>query len=276
MNVTEFLDHLVAELEENPSLRSYYRLLENPSRFHWRKAYLEQRLQFVERQLGTTPKTILDVGCGYGSTAIFACLNGHRVKGTTLEFYFEQIQRRRAYWEQFGDLSQLEVVYENLFDGAPEEGHYDHIIVQDTLHHLEPIDEACARLFTKLKPGGSLIVVEENGCHPFIRAKNFRTRGFKRVGEIWDERLGKMIPFGNENARGRTQWLRIIHDAGFEVFPDKTEFVRMLPPGFFKTGKGSDTIRTEQRLANRLGPLKDFLFFGINFMAVKPNPTRHE
>lgn len=275
MNVPEFLDHLVAELEVNPDLRSYYRLLEHPARFHWRKAYLEQRLQFVERQLGTQPKTLLDVGCGYGSTAIFACLNGHRVKGTTLEFYFEQIQRRRAYWERFGDLSGMEVVYENLFDGAPEPNTYDHIIVQDTLHHLEPIGEACARLFTKLKPGGSLIVVEENGCHPFIRAKNFATRGFNRVGEIWDERLGKMIPFGNENARGRTKWQRILRNAGFEV-AGETEVVRMLPPGCFSQDNYSKRIFTEQRLAQRAGLMRDFLFFGINFIAVKPIPSDHE
>ena len=269
MNVPEFLNHLVAELEVNPGLRSYYRLLENPSRFHWRKAYLEQRLLFVERQLGTTPKTILDVGCGYGSTAIFACLNGHRVKGTTLEFYFEQIQRRRAYWERFGDLSGMEVVYENLFDGPEEAGHYDHIIVQDTLHHLEPIGEACARLFTKLKPGGSLIVVEENGCHPFIRAKNFATRGFNRVGEIWDERLGKMIPFGNENARGLRKWTRILDKAGLRVDPASVEFVRMLPPFCFTAENYDHRIRSEQMLnQNRL--FAHYLFFGFNFVAVKP------
>lgn len=274
MNVPEFLDLLIRELEINPGLRQYYRLLEKPSRLLWRKAYLEQRLQFVDTRLEKQPKLILDVGCGYGSTAIFACLNGHRVKGTTLEFYFEQINRRRDYWSQFGDLSGLDIVYENLFDSTEVAERYDHVIVQDTLHHLEPIGEACHILYRNLKPGGSLIVVEENGNHPFIRAKNFATRGFNRVGEIYDERLGKMIPFGNENARSLRQWIHILRKAGFEVQRDQVEFVRLLPPFCYATDTYSKRIKMEQEMGKQPGLMQDFLFFGINFEALKPNPKK--
>jgi SAM-dependent methyltransferase len=271
MNVPEFIELLIAELDINPALRSYYRLLEKPSRRYWRQAYLEQRLQFIDNTLGRQPKNLLDVGCGYGTTAIFACLNGHRVKGTTLEFYFEQLRPRLEYWSQFGDLSKLEIAYENLFDNHGQPAGYDHIIVQDTLHHLEPIADACRILYDRVKPGGSLIVVEENGNHPYIRAKNFAIRGFNRVGEIYDERLGKMIPFGNENARSFRAWKGILTLAGFTVHD--AELVRILPPFCYSAGTYRKRMALEQQYGKHPGPIKNYLFFGFNCEAIKSLKT---
>jgi len=268
MNVPEFFEIFARELETNPDLRGYYRLLDHPGRLLWRKAYLEQRLQYVHDHLPATGSAIWDVGCGYGTTAIYACLNGHRVVGTTLEFYYDQIRRRLDYWSRFGDLSGLHIAYENLFDRPVNPQSVDVIILQDTLHHLEPIDQACEIFSRSLRPGGKLIVSEENGDNPFIRGKNFARRGFNRVGEIYDEKLGKMIPFGNENARNLKAWKEILGRAGLCIMEGDTQYIRFYQPFLFNRDNYQTMISREQALAQKSRLLRDYLFFGINFTAV--------
>jgi SAM-dependent methyltransferase len=207
------------------------------------------------------------VGCGYGTTAIYACLNGHRVLGTTIEFYYDQIRRRLDYWSRYGDLSGIRIEYENLFDRPVNQQGADIIILQDTLHHLEPIEQACAIFSHSLKPGGRLVVSEENGDNPFIMGKNFAKRGFRRVGEIYDERLGKMIPFGNENARNLKTWRKILEEAGLRVLDGDTQYIRFFPPFLFNRDTYHAMISREHRLGQNSRLLRNYLFFGINFTA---------
>jgi 2-polyprenyl-3-methyl-5-hydroxy-6-metoxy-1,4-benzoquinol methylase len=269
MEVSEFFELFIRELEINKDLHGYYRLLDKPGRLLWRKAYLEQRLRYIQQHLGKPGKTVWDVGCGYGNTSIFAALNGHRVMGSTLEFYFDHIRRRLEYWSRYGDLSGLHIAYENLFDRPAEKQSVDVVIVQDTLHHLEPIDQACTILCEALKTGGRLIVSEENGNNPFIRGKNFATRGFKRVGEIYDERLGKMIPFGNENARSLKAWKKILQHAGFRVVDSETRFIRFIPPFAYNQDNYNARLEQEDSMGQQTNLLTNNLFFGINFIALK-------
>ena len=156
MSVEEFLELFIKELEVNTDLREYYRLINNKGRFLWRKAYLEQRLNYVHRHLAPPSGTIWDVGCGYATTAIFLTLNGYKVEGNTLEFYYDKIQNRLDYWSRFGNLDNLTVEYANLFDMPVKENFYDAIIAQDTLHHLEPIRDALQIFSKSLKPAGRI------------------------------------------------------------------------------------------------------------------------
>lgn len=269
MDVTEFFELFIRELELNKEFQGYYRLLDKPRRLLWRKSYLEQRLRYVHLHLGKPGKKIWDVGCGYGTTAIFATLNGHQVLGSTLEFYYDHIQRRLDYWSRYGNLSGLQIAYENIFDRPVEKRSVDVVLVQDTLHHLEPIYPACRILHESLKSGGRLIVSEENGNNPFIQGKNFATRGFKRVGTIYDERLGKNIPFGNENARSLKAWKAILAQTGFTVVDPETRFVRLFPPFAYNPENYMHMMERENTIGQKDNLLNNFLFFGINFTAVK-------
>jgi hypothetical protein len=67
--------------------------LENPASFEFRKSYVTQRLHYILDHLPTPDAAIWDCGCGYGTTAIFLALNGYKVHGTTLEFYFSTFRR---------------------------------------------------------------------------------------------------------------------------------------------------------------------------------------
>jgi len=271
MGVKEFLELFIRELEINTNLRGYYRLLNNNNRFWWRKAYLEQRLEYVNARLGNTPCRIWDAGCGYGTTALFACLNGHQVHGSTLEFYFDQIQQRLEYWRGYGNLAAFHIEYENIFDRPVVSNSFDVVLAQDTLHHLEPIGDAVNLFNHALVAGGRLIVSEENGNNLFIRGKNFAIRGFHRVGEYYDEKLEKLILFGNENARSLAQWREILGKQDFAIQEEHIAYIRMLPPQLFKGTNYHSLITHEQQLWKKQALLRELLFFGINFTAIKTN-----
>src|SRR5204862_1776514 len=149
---------------------------------------------------GNKDQNIWDCGCGYGTTALFLAMNGYKVYGTTLEFYFEEINKRKDFWKQYGNTDLFEAVYEDLSTSIYEKK-FDTVILQDTLHHLEPIDKALKVLKESIRLNGKLLVVEENGCNIFQNIKLFIRRGFHRTTEYYDEKLSKVVIFGNENIR---------------------------------------------------------------------------
>lgn len=270
MDIQTFLDLFIKELEVNHDLREYYRLLNKKNRYYWRKAYLEQRLEYVNSHVGAVSGRIWDIGCGYATTSIFLALNGHNVYGNTLEFYYDKINPRLDYWSRYGNLDNLKVEYANLYDLSVSSDQYDGIIAQDTLHHLEPIQDAISIFEAALKPGSRLIVTEENGRNAFITLRNIYYRGFERVTTYYDERLQKSILFGNENARSKQAWHNILERANLKLIEDSVEYIRVLPPFCF-TGKNyCSLMEKERRAGKKLLNLREFLFFGINFTAIKP------
>jgi SAM-dependent methyltransferase len=269
MDVSAFIELFIKELEINSDLHHYYKLLKKNRRFLFRKAYIEQRLQYVSRHLNQSSSSIWDAGCGYGTTALFACLNGHHVLGTTLEFYYDQVKRRFDYWSRYGDLSGLQIEYNDIFCLNPEKHNFDAIILQDTLHHLEPVNHALDLFHHALKPDGKLIISEENGNNPFIIMKNFAKRGFNRVKDVYDIRLGKTIVFGNENARSLIGWEKLFNMKGFYFDHNEIEYIRYFPPVLFHYTDYVDLIEKERRIGKKNRLAKEFLFFGMNFTAMK-------
>ena len=269
MNVEEFLDLFIRELESNKSLRNYYRLIDSSSSFHFRKAYLQQRLSYVDRHITKSGAAIWDIGCGYANTAIYLTLKGHKVTGTTLEYYYDQIQQRMEYWSRFGNLDKLNIAYQDLFDTTFPAGSFDYIITQDTLHHLEPIDKALRFIKSALSKTGQLIVSEENGRNLFIRSKNFLKRGNKKIIEYHDPKLNKSLLLGNENVRSYEDWKNELNKAGLTIDDRHTEFIRLYPPFLIRSGNYLNRIKQEQECWKKKAWLKDYFFFGINFIAKK-------
>jgi tRNA/tmRNA/rRNA uracil-C5-methylase (TrmA/RlmC/RlmD family) len=105
MSIEQFFELFLKELELNPNLTRYYKYNNNKSSFQFRKAYFQQRLQYIQSHITDRDSVIWDCGCGFGTTAIFLALNGYKVDGSTLEFYFKEIPSRIQYWSQFGDVS---------------------------------------------------------------------------------------------------------------------------------------------------------------------------
>lgn len=269
MEVNDFFDLLLEEIKQNAGLRKYYKFLESPADFEFRKAYFCQRLQYIKSHIHSADKHIWDCGCGYGTTGFFLALNGIASHGTTLEFYYKLIPEREKYWKQFGPVNLFTYSYENLFDQHPAAQTHDLIIIQDTLHHLEPLQEALKIFSTALTPKGKLLIVEENGSNVIQNFKLFLRRGNKRIIEIYDETLKKKILLGNENIRGLEKWRNELARQHFNIIEKETQYIRFYPPFAFRNNNTNTLIEKEQRLWKKSAFLKENLFFGISFIAEK-------
>jgi SAM-dependent methyltransferase len=266
ITVERFYDLLIEEIKQYPQLQGYYRFLNDPKKELWRKAYFCQRLDYIARRIQGSSNT-WDIGCGYATTCIFLALNGYKVHGSTLEYYFKEIPERLKYWSQYGDLSLFTYDYSDLYESKISNT-YDTVIVQDTLHHTEPIEQALQIINRALVDGGRVIAVEENGSNVIQRAKLYKQRGNKRIIEMHDERLNKTILLGNENIRSQEHWTNLFNAAGYTIEQESIEYVRVLPSFLF----GNDyqkAIEKEQRLWRSNGLLKKYFFFGLSFCALK-------
>lgn len=280
MSVETFFDLFFEELKTRDKLREYYKFHDDPSKLAFRKAYFCQRLQYVIDQVKSyqtqvfassnpRPLDIWDCGCGYATTQIFLALNGISSRGTTLEFYFKEIPSRLEYWSKYGDTSLIRTSYEDVFSTEIKPESEDLIIVQDTLHHLEPLQDSLAIFHRTLRPGGKLIAIEENGNNLIQRIKLYKQRGNNRIIEYYDEGLGRMVKMGNENIRPYQTWRSEFVKAGFEMEEDKLNYVRLFPPKLFQRKQPEAVTLREQELWQRYGLLREYFFFGVNFVARK-------
>ena len=283
MNVEEFFNLFIKELESKPNLWSYYKYHTDSKSFEFRKAYFCQRLSYIADKINKQESLSWDLGCGYGTTAIFLALNGFKIHGTTLEFYFKEIPERMKYWSQFGDVSGFTFDYEDLFEPSAPRSVFDYIIVQDTLHHLEPIQEALQILHDHLKLDGEMIVIEENGKNIIQSIKLYKQRGNKRIIEFYDERLKKTILLGNENIRSLHKWKEVMKAQGLIINDHSVEYIRAFPPGLFNKYGYQLAIEKEQKLWRTNPVARDYFFFGINFIAtpasiskINKNTTIHQ
>jgi SAM-dependent methyltransferase len=268
MQVEAFFELFLQELKQNPNLRNYYKFLENKSRFAFRKAYFCQRLQYIADHV-KKGGNIWDCGCGFGTTGLFLAMNGIPSRGTTLEFYFKEIPDRMKFWTAHGPAELFKSSYENLFDNPPKLSSENFIIVQDTLHHLEPLSQALKIFADTLKPNGKLVVVEENGSNVIQNLKLFARRGNNRVIEMWDEKLGKNILLGNENIRSLEVWEQALAEQQLELEKEAIQYIRFFPPFSFNGAGTLPVIEREQRIWKKNPALKKYLFFGLNFVATK-------
>jgi len=265
ITIERFFQLFLEELKINANLTRYYKYNNNKSSFQFRKAYFIQRLEYIQNHITEENSVIWDCGCGFGTTAIFLAMNGYKVVGNTLEFYYKEIPARLKYWSQYGDISSFTPSYENAYEKKFDPRSIDYIIVQDTLHHLEPF-QGILKIFKEvMKPNGKLIAIEENGNNIIIRANRYRTRRNNRIIEIFDERLNKKILFGNENIRSLATWQKEFNKAGFEL-KDK-RYIRLFLPFFFTNTNARNIIETEQKLWQKSSFLREYFFFGLNFIA---------
>jgi SAM-dependent methyltransferase len=265
MTLDRFFYLLEIELRENPKIAQYHRFTNNTYLYNFRKSYLIQRYQFLIDSIEKQNASILDLGCGYGTTAILLTLLGHKVHGITLEYYFDEIEPRLKYWSQFGDCSSLTLEYGDIFDYHTKAELYDYVVAIDTLHHIEPISKGLLVLYNLLHKEGKIIVSEENGNNFIANIKHIRERGFNRISSYFDERLQKQITFGNENTRSLKGWLKVFGSTSLRFESESLEYIRFYFPKKHNKNPLSEIIEKEQKLWKRYPFLREYFFFGINF-----------
>jgi SAM-dependent methyltransferase len=277
MSPEQFFELMLKELEVHTELRSLYKFLDKKSSWHFRRNYFLERLRYISKYIVDGPDfykyrkevAIWDCGCGYGTTCLFLAMNDINTFGNTLEFYFSIIQKRKEYWRKYGDTSLFCCAYENLFDKSPTPASYDWIIVQDTLHHLEPIDDALRIFNYSLKKNGKILCLEENGNNVVNRIRLYKYRGNKRIITIWDERLHKYILIGNENIRSLGNWQNLFEKNDFLLLPDSVQYIRYYLPFQYRFSDSRKLLRKEQQIQKSKRLRREYLFFGFNFIAEK-------
>lgn len=269
MDIDHFITILEEELNVSPDLRNYYRFLDSKKMYLFRKAYFQQRLEYISRTIKNRDAAIWDCGCGFGTTGFYLALNGFRVYGTTIEYYIDLIGERQKFWKKYGDIDNFIIEYKNLYKNPPEPQSFDYIILQDVLHHLEPIDDALKILYDSLKPGGRLVCVEENGNNIIQSFKLFLRRGNRRIITVKDHQTGENILLGNENIRSLKQWNRLFKKHNLVVEEKSQEYIRLLPPFFFTRNNYKRMIRFEQNTWGKVPFLKEYFYSGINFTVKK-------
>lgn len=269
MELDRFFQLLEVELHDNQNIAKYHRFVNDQYLYNFRKAYLYQRYQFLIDSIDKRSATILDLGCGYGTTAILLTLLGHKVHGITLEYYFDEIEPRLAYWSQYGDCSNLTFKYADMFDYEGENEQYDYVVAIDTLHHIEPLEKGLNILYDLLKPSGKIIVCEENGHNWIANLKHIRERGFKRISSYYDERLQKTISFGNENTRSLKDWLKVFSKTLFVYNPESLSYIRFFMPKKHNKYPFKQIVEKENKLWKTSCFLREFCFFGFNFTMQK-------
>ncbi|MDD3012733.1 MAG: class I SAM-dependent methyltransferase [Candidatus Gastranaerophilales bacterium] len=269
MSVDNFFEILIKEMDENKELRDYHRLFKNPSFFELRKAYFCQRLRFLIDQIKDPNVNVWDLGCGHGTTSFFLAMNGIKSHGTTIgDHYFTGISKRRSFWDKYGDTSLFTTTYENLFDSSQADDSYDYIILQDTLHHLEPVQQVFSILHKNLRTNGKIIILEANGGNFIHQLKLFCIRGNKRIIEVYDHQLKKNLLYGNENFRSIKQWQSELKKQNF-IIENNVQYIKFFPQFFYNGKNTEEIINLEKQITQKWPTIKENLFFGMNFVAAK-------
>ncbi len=269
MDVEQFFELLLQETKQNTTLQNLYQFAKDRKSFLFRKAYYCQRLEYISNKITDSNASIWDCGCGYGTTGIFLALNGFKVLGTTVEYFYDHIPQRMEYWSKYGNISGFSVKYHNVFDPPFFENQFDYIITQDVLHHLEPNEAALQIIKKAMKDNGILVVCEENGHNIINNLKLFLKRGNKRIIDLYDEKLNKTIKLGNENIQSLASWIDKFEKAGLVINDKSIEYIRLFPPFCFTTANYPSLIKKENKIWQKNMLLKEYFYFGINFTASK-------
>ncbi len=270
MTSERFFELFLEEIKNKPQVWNYYKFHTDVKIFLFRKAYFCQRLDYVLAQITNRDAKIIDIGCGYGTTALFLAMNGIALHGTTLEFYMNDIDERIQYWNQYGNANLFTISYEDVFDQKVEV-QYDYIIIQDTLHHMEPLHEAILIIKRLMKLDCKMIVIEENGDNIVQNLKLIKQRGFKKTKYIYDETLKKEILIGDENIRGYEKWKSLFSKAGLKILEETQHYIRYYYPNKFTKENYQSLIDAEQNIWKQSAFKRKYFFFGMNFIVKREN-----
>ena len=105
--------------------------------------------------------TVLEVGCGTGSTALLLAGNVRHITASDLSANMIEVGSERA---RDQGISNVTFVTAELFDSAIENGPYDAVLAFNMLHLLEDTRGAIRRINGLLKPGGTFI--SKTVCQP--------------------------------------------------------------------------------------------------------------
>jgi cyclopropane-fatty-acyl-phospholipid synthase len=185
---------------------------------------------------------ILDVGCGWGSLALYLAWKKHaRVTGLTLSPHQAQYAAEQA--RQYGVADHVDTMVLPFLDYSLSEESFDGVSFIGSIVHMEERGEIMQRVARALRPGGRLVISE-------TYVPNY-------AGDGMDTRASHFILrdiFGYSHATTLSDELRAIEDAGLRLLHVENstqDYIQTLEEWLKRLRGARDTVEKVQPGAYR-------------------------
>jgi SAM-dependent methyltransferase len=200
-------------------------------------------------EMAGDPRRILDVGSGSG-TGTFALLRRFPAAEVTALDVSESMLRHLQHKAQdLGLADRIHPVRADLDADWPELEPFDLVWASQSLHHMADPDRALAEAYTRLRPGGLLVVAETDGFPLFLTDEAGAALEARVHAVLKERRAHDMPTMGSD-------WGPRIAKAGFAVEAAQTFVTDLTPPLPPSTGRYAQLSlqRLRTGLADRLSP----------------------
>lgn len=154
----------------------------------------------VLKRVGMKPSDrILDAGCGYCFHATRLARSGAKINA--IDFSEAALCAARGTLGKAGLTSQVEVQLADLTDLPFDDASFDHVVCWGVLMHIPEMEKALGELARVLKPGGTLVLSENNMRAPDIA---IRERAIILIKKL----LSRDVPEVKRTPRGTEVWMQ--------------------------------------------------------------------
>lgn len=194
-------------MEENSASSQLEQTLTKPEIHHqWEQvfrtaaneAFYERVFDFLVLYMALPPDAlVLDAGCGIGAHAVRLAKRGLQV--TAVDFAPPVLDEAASYVAHQGVSDRVHIQRENLLTLSLADEQFDCVLCWGVLMHISQIDTAIAELCRVVKPGGFLILGEDNmsSLQGWLRRGSVRLRHKQKQAiktaagiEYWSETTG--------------------------------------------------------------------------------------
>lgn len=163
------------------------------------EAFYEASFDAIVRRLGVPEgTTLLDAGCGYCLHAVRYVQRGLKVTG--VDFSSSALDAAKKYLASVGLEDRVELVQGDLLALPFADAKFGVVSCWGVLMHIPQVDRALAELVRVLRPGGKLVLMENNADSVHVQVVEPIVRMAKRL-------LGRKIPPRERTKFGVEDWI---------------------------------------------------------------------
>ena len=198
-------------------------------------AFYDRAFEKIGESLGAPQGApMLDAGCGYCFHAARLARLGFDVTG--VDFSEVALGQARSYLDKIGMTGAIKLAQANLLDLPFEDGQWEFVHCWGVLMHIPNLEQALRELARVTKPGGRLVIMENNMRSLHFAGWDPMLRTVKRL-------LGRKNPRRQVTPRGIEQWY---DKTGGEML------VRMTDMDFLERFLGEQGMTLEHRLPGQM------------------------
>jgi 2-polyprenyl-3-methyl-5-hydroxy-6-metoxy-1,4-benzoquinol methylase len=224
-DISEFLEvwlrrNLLPD-EEAGALYAYYRSYRRNFGPYLKHHYRNQTRELMVLLEAEPSARVLEVGCGCGTESLWMAAQGVTVAAVDVTESFLNVAaaRKKILECALGHRLECEFHRKSILD--MEGGPYDLIWMEQAFHHLEPRAAIVEKIGGLLRPGGHLVVSENNAWNPLQQLVLFKMRGTKTIVDV------DGVPWGNERILTAGRLRRQFERCGIEKIT--LRYFRTLP-----------------------------------------------